>query len=139
MRRQLSFQSGSMTRPTAAPATADAPFRRSVRQPDHAEITADFMVEDAGAAVVQRTWPDGAYFASDCPVCGRSGALTGQWRRATEQEVARLGKEACATEAAERRGPKPGAGRWPCCSLRRQCCPRIRPWVLIRVRPGRCG
>jgi ABC-type hemin transport system ATPase subunit len=40
----------------------------------------------------------------DCPVCGRSGALTGQWRQATEQEVARLGDEARAAEAAERAG-----------------------------------
>ncbi|MGH3256048.1 MAG: AAA family ATPase [Streptosporangiaceae bacterium] len=38
----------------------------------------------------------------DCPVCGRSGALTGQWRRATEAEVARLTTEARAAEDAER-------------------------------------
>jgi len=30
----------------------------------------------------------------DCPVCGRPGALTGLWRQATEQEVARLTAEA---------------------------------------------
>jgi hypothetical protein len=38
----------------------------------------------------------------DCPVCGRPGALTGQWRQATEEEVARLGREAQAAEDAER-------------------------------------
>ncbi len=38
----------------------------------------------------------------DCPVCGRSGALTGQWRHATEEEVARLTTEAQAAEDAER-------------------------------------
>ena len=43
-----------------------------------------------------------AHGDGDCPVCGRSGALTGQWRQATEQEVARLGDEAQAAEAAER-------------------------------------
>jgi hypothetical protein len=76
--------------------------KQSMRQPDHAEITADFLVQDAGPAVVQRTWPDGADFAGDCPVCGRSGALTGRWRQATEQEVARLSDEARAAEATER-------------------------------------
>jgi hypothetical protein len=45
-----------------------------------------------------------AHGDGDCPVCGRSGALTGQWRQATEQEVARLGDEARAAEAAERAG-----------------------------------
>jgi hypothetical protein len=35
-------------------------------------------------------------------VCGRRGALTGQWRQATEQEVARLSQEAQAAESAER-------------------------------------
>ena len=43
-----------------------------------------------------------AHGDSDCPVCGRSAALTGQWRQATEQEVARLGQEAQAAESAER-------------------------------------
>ena len=43
-----------------------------------------------------------AHGDGDCPVCGRSGALTGQWRQATEQEVARLGREAQAAESAER-------------------------------------
>jgi hypothetical protein len=38
----------------------------------------------------------------DCPVCRRSGALTKQWRQATEEEVARLGQEAQAAESAER-------------------------------------
>jgi ABC-type hemin transport system ATPase subunit len=45
-----------------------------------------------------------AHGDGDCPVCGRSGALTAQWRQATEQEVARLGDEARAAEAAERAG-----------------------------------
>jgi ABC-type hemin transport system ATPase subunit len=43
-----------------------------------------------------------AHGDGDCPVCGRSEALTGQWRQATEQEVARLGREAQAAESAER-------------------------------------
>ena len=43
-----------------------------------------------------------AHGDGDCPVCGRSAALTGQWRQATEQEVARLGQEAQAAESAER-------------------------------------
>lgn len=37
-----------------------------------------------------------------CPVCGRPGALTAQWRQATEDEVARLRQEASAAESAER-------------------------------------
>jgi hypothetical protein len=45
-----------------------------------------------------------AHGDGDCPVCGRSGALTGQWQQATEQEVARLGDEAGAAEAADRAG-----------------------------------
>ena len=43
-----------------------------------------------------------AHGDGDCPVCGRPGALTGQWRQATEEEVARLGQEARAAEDAER-------------------------------------
>jgi hypothetical protein len=45
-----------------------------------------------------------AHGDGDCPVCGRSGALTGQWRQVTEQEVARLGDDAGAAEAADRAG-----------------------------------
>jgi energy-coupling factor transporter ATP-binding protein EcfA2 len=37
---------------------------RSMHHPQQAQITADFLVEGAGAAVVQRTWPDGADFAN---------------------------------------------------------------------------
>lgn len=36
---------------------------RSMHQSDKAEITAEFLVEGAGPAVVQRTWPAGAAFA----------------------------------------------------------------------------
>ena len=36
---------------------------RNIHQPDYAEIAAEFLVQDAGRAVVQRTWPDGADFA----------------------------------------------------------------------------
>jgi hypothetical protein len=36
---------------------------RNMRCPDHAEITAEFLVQDAGPAVVQRTWPAGTDFA----------------------------------------------------------------------------
>jgi recombinational DNA repair ATPase RecF len=43
-----------------------------------------------------------AHSDGDCPVCGRPGALTGEWRQATEQEVARLSQEAQAAEAAQR-------------------------------------
>jgi energy-coupling factor transporter ATP-binding protein EcfA2 len=43
-----------------------------------------------------------AHGDGDCPVCGRPGALTAQWRQATEQEVARLGEEAQDAEDAER-------------------------------------
>ena len=43
-----------------------------------------------------------AHGDGNCPVCGRPGALTGQWRQATEEEVARLGQEAQAAEDAER-------------------------------------
>ena len=35
-------------------------------------------------------------------MCGRSGALTGEWRQATEQEAARLGQEAQSADAAQR-------------------------------------
>ena len=47
-----------------------------------------------------------AHRDGDCPVYGRAGALTGQWRQATDQEVARLGDEARVAEAAERAGPE---------------------------------
>ena len=43
-----------------------------------------------------------AHGDGDCPVCGRPGALTGQWRQATEQEVARLSEEAQDAEDAQR-------------------------------------
>jgi len=43
-----------------------------------------------------------AHGDGDCPVCGRPGALTGDWRQATEQEVARLGQEAQAADTAQR-------------------------------------
>jgi ABC-type hemin transport system ATPase subunit len=43
-----------------------------------------------------------AHGDGDCPVCGRTGALTAEWRRATEQEVARLGQEAQAADVAQR-------------------------------------
>ena len=43
-----------------------------------------------------------AHGDGDCPVYGRPGALTGQWRQATEEEVARLGQEAQGAEDAER-------------------------------------
>ena len=43
-----------------------------------------------------------AHGDGDCPVCGRAGALTAEWRQATEQEVARLGQEAQDAEDAER-------------------------------------
>jgi hypothetical protein len=43
-----------------------------------------------------------AHGDGDCPVCGRPGALTAEWRQATEQEVARLGQEAHDAEDAER-------------------------------------
>ncbi len=45
----------------------------------------------------------------DCPVCKRPGALTMQWRQATEEEVARLNHEAQAAEGAE--GAATGASR----------------------------
>ena len=37
---------------------------RSMHHPQQAQITAEFLVEGAGPAVVQRTWPDGADFAA---------------------------------------------------------------------------
>ena len=37
---------------------------RSMHHPQQAQITAEFLVEGAGPAVVQRTWPDGADFAT---------------------------------------------------------------------------
>ena len=43
-----------------------------------------------------------AHGDGDCPVCGRPGALTAQWRQDTEDEVARLNREASAAESAER-------------------------------------
>jgi recombinational DNA repair ATPase RecF len=43
-----------------------------------------------------------AHGDGDCPVCGRSGALTMEWRQATEHEVDRLNREARAAESAER-------------------------------------
>ena len=35
---------------------------RSVHYPDHAQVTAEFVMEGAGLAVAQRTWPAGADF-----------------------------------------------------------------------------
>jgi hypothetical protein len=43
-----------------------------------------------------------AHGDGDCPVCGRPGALTAQWRQVTENEVAGLHREASAAESAER-------------------------------------
>ena len=43
-----------------------------------------------------------AHGDGDCPVCGRPGALTAEWRQATEQEVARLGHDAQDAEDSER-------------------------------------
>jgi hypothetical protein len=43
-----------------------------------------------------------AHGDGDCPVCGRPGALTAEWRQASEQEVARLGQEAQDAEDSER-------------------------------------
>ena len=37
---------------------------RSMHHPRQAQITAEFLVEGAGPAVVQRSWPDGADFAA---------------------------------------------------------------------------
>jgi recombinational DNA repair ATPase RecF len=42
-----------------------------------------------------------AHGDGDCPVCGRPGALTAQWRQASEDEVARLRQEASEAESAE--------------------------------------
>ena len=54
----------------------------------------------------------GAHGDGDCPVCGRPGARTAEWRQATEQEAARLGQEAQDAEDAERAGrARPGATR----------------------------
>ncbi len=45
----------------------------------------------------------GLHHDMDCPVCGRSGALDAEWRRAAELEVARLRSEAEAADRAHRR------------------------------------
>jgi len=42
-----------------------------------------------------------AHGDGDCPVCGRHGALTIQWRQATQEAVAGLHQEAQAAESAE--------------------------------------
>jgi recombinational DNA repair ATPase RecF len=42
-----------------------------------------------------------AHGDGDCPVCGRPGALTTPWRRATQEAVDRLHQEAQAAESAE--------------------------------------
>ena len=42
-----------------------------------------------------------AHGDGDCPVCGRHGALTMQWRQATQEAVERLHQEAKAAESAE--------------------------------------
>ena len=55
---------------------------RNIHQPDHAEITAEFLVQDAGPAVVQRTWPDGADFAGSsvfAQVAGERGLAWSGW------------------------------------------------------------
>lgn len=41
-----------------------------------------------------------AHGDGDCPVCGRPGALTGQWQEETRRQVARLREEARAAEEA---------------------------------------
>ena len=43
-----------------------------------------------------------AHGDGDCPVCGRPGALTTQWRQATQEAVDKLHQEAKAAESAER-------------------------------------
>ena len=43
-----------------------------------------------------------AHGDGDCPVCGRPGALTMQWRQATHEAVERLHQEAKAAESVER-------------------------------------
>ncbi len=43
-----------------------------------------------------------AHADGDCPVCGRPGALTTQWRQATQEAVEKLHQEAKAAESAER-------------------------------------
>ena len=43
-----------------------------------------------------------AHGDGDCPVCGRSGALTTQWRQATQEAADGLHQEAKAAESAER-------------------------------------
>ena len=43
-----------------------------------------------------------AHEDGDCPVCGRPGALTMQWRQATQKAVDKLHREAKAAESAER-------------------------------------
>jgi energy-coupling factor transporter ATP-binding protein EcfA2 len=55
---------------------------RSMHQPSYAEITAEFLVHDAGPAVVQRTWPDGADFAGSSvfvQVAARNGLAWRGW------------------------------------------------------------
>ena len=46
---------------------------RSVHQPDQAKITAEFVVEGAGPATAQRTWPAGADFAASAVAVQVSG------------------------------------------------------------------
>jgi recombinational DNA repair ATPase RecF len=43
-----------------------------------------------------------AHADGDCPVCGQPGALTTQWRQATQEAVEKLHQEAKAAESAER-------------------------------------
>lgn len=62
-----------------------------------------------------------AHGDGDCPVCGRPGA-----RQATEQEVARLGEEAQAVEAAERVGADV---RQRALALVQPSPPAIRAWL----------
>jgi hypothetical protein len=74
-----------------------------------------------------------AHGDGDCPLCGRPGALTGAWRQATEQEVARLSEEAQDAEDAERAA---AGARRRALTLVQPCPPVLSEVAPLGVDPG---
>jgi hypothetical protein len=75
---------------------------RSVHYPDHAQITAEFLMEGAGLAVAQRTWPAGADFTGGSVPAGVAARVV--------PGLCRTAVEAAFTEAIWRRELRAGRG-----------------------------
>jgi energy-coupling factor transporter ATP-binding protein EcfA2 len=102
---------------------------RSMHKPEHAEITAEFLVQDAGPAVVQRTWPDGADFARSSVFA----QVAGEKRAGLERLgcPSRLPATACSWHTASSRRSSAAPRTFM------SCWPRSSAWsISLRRRPG---